>query len=110
MSADTNESQNETQSAASRQCRFREHGRLTEMLGLFPTQTQKGIFGTRIEYTCIDVIPEYIVVGTDVGIILLYDRVFHQMHKLDCKVCDPKDLRILHFSHKLPYVSRARRS
>ena len=65
---------------------IREYEPLTQMLELLPKQTAKGIFGTPIAYTCIDATSEYIALGTNVGQVMLYDRVALSLHRLICKV------------------------
>ena len=65
---------------------LQEHEPLHHLLSILPQKAQKGLSSLPIEYTCIDVSPEYIALGTSVGLVLLYDRLGQSLQRLNCKV------------------------
>ena len=67
-------------------CHLQEHEPLHHLLSILPQKAQKGLSSLPIEYTCIDVSPEYIALGTSVGLVLLYDRLGQSLQRLNCKV------------------------
>ncbi len=67
-------------------CSLQEHEPLSHLLSSLPLKAQKGLSSIPIEYTCIDVSPEYIALGSTVGVVFLYDRLGQQLQRLNCKV------------------------
>ena len=67
-------------------CHLQEHEPLHHLLSILPQKAQKGLSSIPIDYTCIDVSPEYIALGTSVGLVLLYDRLGQSLQRLNCKV------------------------
>lgn len=59
---------------------------LHELIDKIPTQCQKGLFWTEINFTCVDVDPEFIAVGTNCGIIFWYNRKKRNILELKCEV------------------------
>ena len=56
---------------------------LTDLLVKVPHSIQKGVLMCDITWTCIDVTDDWVVIGTDVGIVYVYSRprdtVVHQL-------------------------------
>ncbi|KAK3591291.1 hypothetical protein CHS0354_004340 [Potamilus streckersoni] len=55
---------------------LREHEPLTHLLSLIPRKIQKGMLGThsQLNLICIDAMEDFIALGSNVGILFLYDR------------------------------------
>lgn len=66
---------------------LREWAPLTEVIDKIPTRIQKGLFSSDLNVTCIDVIPEFIALGTDAGIVFWYNRFNGEAQKLRAEVC-----------------------
>lgn len=66
---------------------LREWSPLTELFNKLPTKIKNGIFYKDIKLTCIDVLPEYLVLGTNVGSIFLLDRKTKNLSRFSCEVC-----------------------
>lgn len=72
-------------------CSLREWSILDNLLSLIPTRIQKGIFWSDLDFTCIDVVPEFIAIGTNAGIVFWYNRKTRNIQKLRCEVsCEIK--------------------
>lgn len=84
--SEEDEEQMFTRSADLNKCHLQEHEPLSHLLSILPQKAQKGLSSLPIEYTCIDVTPEYIALGTNVGLVLLYDRLAQSLQRLNCKV------------------------
>lgn len=67
-------------------CHLQEHEPLGHLLSVLPLKAQKGLSSIPIDYTCLDVTPEFIALGTNVGLVLLYDRLAQTLQRLNCKV------------------------
>lgn len=65
---------------------LREWAPLTSLLQQIPIKLQNGIFTQDISFTCIDVLPEFIAVGTNCGIVYWFDRETCQVQRLRCEV------------------------
>lgn len=74
---------------------IQEHETLYHFLNSLPTKAQRGLFSMDIDYTCIDVSPEYIALGTNVGVVFLYDRLGLTLQRLSCQVSHHLHLRLL---------------
>lgn len=59
---------------------------LDDLLNQIPTRIQKGLFWCDLDFTCIDVVPEFIAIGTNVGIVFWYNRKNKNLQKLRCEV------------------------
>lgn len=61
---------------------LREWGLLTGLLREIPLTVRKGLFLESVTLTCVDAVPEYIAVGTNIGVVYWYDRKTHNMQRL----------------------------
>lgn len=61
---------------------------LTNVLQTVPQRLQKGLFSQDVEWTCLDVTKEFLAIGTNVGIVFLYDRHRCTVKRLQCPVKD----------------------
>lgn len=57
-----------------------------ELFSKLPTRTQVGLFYYEVKLTCVDVLPEFLALGTNVGIVYWYDRQRKEMQRLRCEV------------------------
>uniref|UniRef100_A0A6P7GHJ9 WD repeat-containing protein CG11141 n=1 Tax=Diabrotica virgifera virgifera TaxID=50390 RepID=A0A6P7GHJ9_DIAVI len=64
---------------------LREWAPLTELFAKLPTKHQNGIFYQEIKLTCVDVLPEFIALGTNSGIVYWFDRNKKDMQRLRCE-------------------------
>ncbi|XP_060519707.1 WD repeat-containing protein CG11141 [Cylas formicarius] len=67
---------------------LKEWAPLTELFNLLPTKTN-GIFSKDITLTSIDVLPEFLALGTNVGIVYWFDRNLKKLQKLYCEDLNP---------------------
>lgn len=65
---------------------LREWAPLTELFNKLPLKVSKGLFQKDIKLTCVDVLPEYLVLGTNVGTIFLFNRKNKDLLTLSCEV------------------------
>lgn len=65
---------------------LREWAPLTELFNKLPTKTKKGLFQNDIKITCVDVLTEYLVLGTNVGLLFLFERKTKNLVKFACEV------------------------
>lgn len=66
---------------------LREHAPLLNLLSLIPRKAQKGLMlMCDLLLTCIDVSPEHIALGTNIGLVFLYNRKKYQLERLKCHV------------------------
>lgn len=65
---------------------LREWAPLTELFNKLPLKIKNGIFYKDIKLTCVDILPEYLVLGTNVGTIFLFDRKTKNLLKFPCEV------------------------
>lgn len=65
---------------------LREWAPLTDLFNKLPTKVQIGLFPQDVKVTCIDALPEFLVLGTNVGIIYWYDRKKGTLERLRCEV------------------------
>lgn len=68
---------------------IKEWNLLSDLLNKLPTKLQKGIFYNDLILTCVNVLKEFIALGTDSGIILWYNRKNGEMQRLRCEVSIP---------------------
>ncbi|XP_056630602.1 WD repeat-containing protein CG11141 [Diorhabda sublineata] len=64
---------------------LREWAPLTELLAKLPTKHQNGLLYQEVKIACIDVLPEFIAVGTNVGIVYWFDRSTKDIQRLRCE-------------------------
>lgn len=65
---------------------LREWSPLTDLLSKIPTRIQKTFFYQDVNITCIDVLPNFIALGSDVGIVFWYNRSTGDVQKLRSEV------------------------
>ncbi|CAH1791291.1 unnamed protein product [Owenia fusiformis] len=65
---------------------LQEFSPLSHLLHLLPHKAQKGLFTTDIQLLCIDADAEYIALGSNIGIVFLYDRKKITLQRLNCQV------------------------
>lgn len=63
---------------------LREWAPLTDLFDKLPTKTG-GIFSQDIKLTCLDVLSEFLALGTNVGVIFWYDRKRKDLQRLRCE-------------------------
>ncbi|XP_055902769.1 WD repeat-containing protein CG11141 [Eupeodes corollae] len=68
---------------------LREWAPLTEIIEKIPHRIQKGLFPVDLGITCIDVVPEFIALGSDAGIVFWYNRFNGEVQKLRSEVSSP---------------------
>lgn len=59
---------------------------LNDLLAKIPGKLQRGIFYSDVNLTCIDVLTDFIALGSDVGVVFWYNRINGNMVKLRCEV------------------------
>lgn len=65
---------------------LREWSPLTDLLEKIPAKIQRGLFSYNFNITCVDILPDFIALGTDIGIVLWYNRTSGDLKKLRCEV------------------------
>lgn len=70
---------------------LREWAPLTDLLSKIPTRIQKTFFYQDVNITCIDVLSDFIALGSDVGIVFWYNRSTGNVQKLRSEVCGAID-------------------
>lgn len=66
----------------------REWAPCSHILNLIPPRIQTGIFSNELCLTCVDVVNEYIALGTNVGLVYWYDRKKGNIQRLRCEVSE----------------------
>ncbi|KRT79596.1 hypothetical protein AMK59_8493 [Oryctes borbonicus] len=64
---------------------LREWAPLTDLFNKLPTKIQNGIFTQEIQLTCVDVLSEFIALGTNVGVVYWYNRKKKDLQRLRCE-------------------------
>lgn len=67
---------------------LREWAPLAVLLQQIPAKVQNGIFTQDISFTCIDALTEFIVIGTNHGLIYWYNREKQDLQRLRCEVLE----------------------
>lgn len=65
---------------------LKEWAPLSDLFSKLPSRVQNGFFSHDVKLTCIDVLSEFIALGTSVGIVYWYDRKKKDMQRLRCEV------------------------
>jgi len=65
---------------------LREWAPLSILLQQIPAKKQNGIFMQDINFTCITVLPEFIAIGSNHGLIYWYNRETQDLQRLRCEV------------------------
>ncbi|KAJ8922325.1 hypothetical protein NQ315_004268 [Exocentrus adspersus] len=64
---------------------LREWAPLTDLFAKLPTKSQNGLFQQEIKLTCVDVLPEFLALGTNIGVVYWYDRKKKDIQRLRCE-------------------------
>ncbi|XP_064484105.1 tectonin beta-propeller repeat-containing protein 2-like isoform X2 [Ornithodoros turicata] len=82
---DSKDPQTVTRSVSEVQLKFlKEFAPQTHILRHIPEQAQKGLNKFDIRLTCLSVLPEFMAIGSSIGMLYLYNRRRHTMQKLKC--------------------------
>lgn len=65
---------------------LREWAPLNKLLQQIPLKAQNGLFTQDVNFTCIDVVTEFIAVGTNHGLVYWYGREKGDLQRLRCEV------------------------
>lgn len=65
---------------------LREWAPLSDLFNRLPSKSPIGIFFQDVKLTCVDVLSEYIALGTNVGVVYWYDRRSKDLQRLRCEV------------------------
>lgn len=65
---------------------LKEWAPLSNLLDKIPERLQKNLFYQELSITCVDVIKEFIALGTNLGIVLWYNRSNDTIQKLRTEV------------------------
>lgn len=80
---------------------LKEHEPLTTLLGLIPAKAQKGMFSEcELQLTCIAANGDYLALGTNVGLVFMYNRKKRCLDRLRC------DVSISFFAHLIHMVKK----
>lgn len=66
---------------------LREWAPLTDLLEKIPATVQKSFFYQDLSITCVDVLSDFIALGSDAGIVFWYNRNNGNVQKLRSEVC-----------------------
>ncbi|KOC59375.1 WD repeat-containing protein [Habropoda laboriosa] len=64
---------------------LREWAPLTMLLQQIPAKIQTGLFTHNMNFTCIDIVPEFIAIGTNHGLVYWFDREKQDLQRLRCE-------------------------
>lgn len=59
---------------------------LSDLFSLLPAKAKSGLFYHDVKLTCVDVLPEFLALGTNLGIVYWYDRKRKNLQRLRCEV------------------------
>lgn len=65
---------------------LREWNPLSELLAQIPLRVQRNLFFNDLSITCIQVLEEFVVLGTDAGIVLWFNQMKSEMQRLHTEV------------------------
>ncbi len=65
---------------------LREWAPLSSLLLQIPPKAQRGLFTGDLNFTCIAAIPDYLVIGTNHGLVYWYNRLTNELQRLRCEV------------------------
>lgn len=65
---------------------LREWAPLSDLLTKVPVKVQKGFLQQELNIVCVDVLQNFIALGTDAGIVFWYNRLSKDVQKLRCEV------------------------
>lgn len=75
-----------TMEPPSQQIFLKEFAPLVHILNQIPQHAQRGLNRVDVKLTCLDVISEYLAIGSNVGVVFLYDRHKNTVERLSCSV------------------------
>ena len=61
---------------------LQEFDALADIVKRIPHQAQKGLFRHDLDWTCLAISSEYIAIGTNIGLVFLYDRSKKTLERL----------------------------
>ncbi|XP_046400254.1 WD repeat-containing protein CG11141 isoform X2 [Ischnura elegans] len=64
---------------------LREWTPMSRLLQKIPLKAQRGLFTHDLNLTCVDCLPDYLVLGTNVGLVYWYDRRKDELQRLRCE-------------------------
>ncbi|XP_044762515.1 WD repeat-containing protein CG11141 isoform X2 [Coccinella septempunctata] len=64
---------------------LREWAPLTDLLNKIPSKPNLNIFSEEVKITCVDILPEFIALGTNYGMAYWYDRKTKELKRLRCE-------------------------
>ncbi|KAJ8975516.1 hypothetical protein NQ317_010631 [Molorchus minor] len=64
---------------------LREWAPLADLFSKLPSKAQNGIFFQEIKLTCVSILPEFIALGTNIGIVYWFDRKKKDIQRLRCE-------------------------
>lgn len=67
---------------------LREWYSINDVLQKIPSKIHKGFFPLELNLTCLDALPEFLVFGSDVGIVFWYNRKNGKIQELRTEVND----------------------
>lgn len=67
-------------------CNLREWAPLVDLLSKIPSKPNLNIFSEEVKITCLDVLPEFVALGTNYGMAYWYDRKTKDLKRLRCEV------------------------
>lgn len=68
---------------------LREWAPLSDLFSRLPSRAKHGLFYQDVKLTCVDVLPEFLALGTNLGIVYWYDRKKKDLQRLRCEVKVP---------------------
>ena len=66
--------------------KLQEFETLNYIINQIPTKAQRGLFTSDLHLTSLDVTCEYIALGTNLGLVFMYDRMRQMYQRLSCQV------------------------
>lgn len=75
---------------------LREWQPIDDVFAKIPPKIQKGFFAQELSITCVDILPEYLALGSDVGIVFWYNRQNGNVQKLRTEVRDKQKQKCTH--------------
>lgn len=65
---------------------LREWAPLTDLYNKLPLKSLNGLFSHEIKITCLDILPEFLALGSNIGIVYWYNRQNKSLEHLRCEV------------------------
>ncbi|KAJ3660359.1 hypothetical protein Zmor_004810 [Zophobas morio] len=64
---------------------LKEWAPLTDLFNKLPSKLPNGFFTQDVKLTCLDVLPEFLALGTNLGVVFWYDRKKKDLQRLRCE-------------------------